>query len=93
MILLGIAYHAVLSVTSFVLEFIFCYPRHGQTFFASINGRACQRDAAKLGIAQASLNIIGDFYLFFLPIPVIWNLQYSLRKKICISAVFMTGFL
>ena len=93
MIYFGIAYHVVLYTTSFILEFVFCYPRSGQGFVAGFIRPSCEHDAAKLGITQAGLNIIGDFYLLFLPIPVIWKLQYSLKKKLRISAMFMTGFL
>jgi hypothetical protein len=92
-IFVGIAFHLILYTTSFVLEFVFCYPRRGQSFLMSFTAPSCAGNAAKLGIAQAVGNIIGDFGLLLTPIPVIWKLQFSFRKKIGVTAIFMTGFL
>ena len=93
LIFIGIAFHLVLYTTCFVLAFVFCYPRGGQSFLISFTAPSCASDAARLGIAQSVANIIGDFYLLLLPVPVIWKLQLSLQKKIGVTAIFMTGFL
>ncbi|MCJ1346583.1 hypothetical protein MMC31_004801, partial [Peltigera leucophlebia] len=42
---------------------------------------------------QGIFNIVSDFYVLVLPLPVVWKLQLPLRKKIAVSAVFMTGLL
>lgn len=93
LIFVGIAFHLILYTTCFVLEFVFCYPRKGESFLVSFAATSCGRDAARLGIAQGVGNIIGDFVLLLTPVPVIWKLQISFRKKIGITAIFMTGFL
>ncbi|KAL8847068.1 MAG: hypothetical protein Q9221_007887 [Calogaya cf. arnoldii] len=36
-------------------------------------------------------NVISDFALLFLPIPMLWKLQMTLKKKISLAAVFATG--
>lgn len=92
-IFVGIVFHLILSTTSFVLEFVFCYPRRGQSFLMSFTAPRCAKDAATLGIAQGVGVIIGDFYLLLMPMPVVWKLQLSLRKKIGVTVIFMTGFL
>ncbi|KAM0796931.1 hypothetical protein BDR22DRAFT_790978, partial [Usnea florida] len=38
-------------------------------------------------------NILSDFMLLILPIPVLWTLQMSLGRKLGIAAVFATGSL
>lgn len=77
-----------------MLEFVFCYPRRGEGFLLTdLPGRPCPAEAARLGIAQGVGNIIGDFYLLIMPMPVVWKLQLSLQKKIGVTAIFMTGFL
>ncbi|KAL8947780.1 MAG: hypothetical protein Q9222_005978 [Ikaeria aurantiellina] len=38
-------------------------------------------------------NIITDFALLFLPVPMVWNLQMNIRKKIGLAMVFATGIL
>ncbi|SLM38834.1 hypothetical protein LPUS_09197 [Lasallia pustulata] len=93
LIFIGIAFHLILYTTSFVLEFVFCYPRRGQSFLMSFTAPSCAGDATKLGIAQGVANIIGDFYLLLTPVPVIWKLQLSFQKKVGVTAIFMTGFL
>ena len=44
-------------------------------------------------IAQGALNVVIDLYIFILPIPVVLGLQMSLRKRIGLLAVFLTGIL
>ena len=39
------------------------------------------------------LNIISDFGLLILPVPMVWKLQMTLKKKSGIAAVFATGSL
>ncbi|KAL8682197.1 MAG: hypothetical protein Q9186_001734 [Xanthomendoza sp. 1 TL-2023] len=36
-------------------------------------------------------NIITDFGLLLLPVPMVWKLQMSLKKKLGVAAVFATG--
>ena len=93
MIFIGIAFHVILYTTCFVLEFVFCYPRRGQSSLMSFTAPSCVGGATKLGIAQGVANIIGDFYLLLTPVPVIWKLQLSFQRKIGVTAIFMTGFL
>ncbi|KAL8951239.1 MAG: hypothetical protein Q9222_002767 [Ikaeria aurantiellina] len=38
-------------------------------------------------------NIITDFAILILPIPMVWNLHVNARKKIGLAAVFATGIL
>ncbi|KAL8798985.1 MAG: hypothetical protein Q9182_006230 [Xanthomendoza sp. 2 TL-2023] len=40
---------------------------------------------------QGICNILTDFGLLFLPIPMVWKLQMSLKKKLGVAAVFATG--
>ena len=42
---------------------------------------------------QGVFNVVSDFYLLLLPVPVVWNLQMPLRKKIGILTIFTTGLL
>ncbi|RYP36602.1 hypothetical protein DL767_003306 [Monosporascus sp. MG133] len=46
-----------------------------------------------LGIATASMNMVIDVVILFLPQRVIWNLNMSFRKKIGVSIVFSLGVL
>ncbi|KAI9789339.1 MAG: hypothetical protein M1816_006228 [Peltula sp. TS41687] len=48
-------------------------------------------DRGKLYNATASLNIIADFALLILPMPVVWHLQMSRRQKLALTGVFALG--
>lgn len=38
-------------------------------------------------------NVLSDFAILIIPMPVLWNLQMSLERKIMTMGVFATGFL
>lgn len=48
-------------------------------------------DIIKTCLAYASLNIISDFVIFVLPLPMVWHLKLSLKEKIGVSLVFTSG--
>lgn len=41
--------------------------------------------------ASAVLNVITDFLILVLPMPVVWKLHMSLRRKIGVSLLFVMG--
>ncbi|MCJ1468754.1 hypothetical protein MMC07_007384 [Pseudocyphellaria aurata] len=45
----------------------------------------------KAGFAYGSMNISSDFFIFTLPLPMIWRLKLSRKEKIGISLIFMSG--
>ena len=52
----------------------------------------CQ-ESIRYGEVQGVFNLVGDIYLLILPMPAVWALQITRRKKFGIMAIFMTGFL
>ena len=45
----------------------------------------------KAGLAYGSMNIVSDFIIFILPLPMVWSLQLSRKEKIGVSLIFMSG--
>ena len=45
----------------------------------------------ELGVASGSLNVLSDFAIFILPIPVVWHLHMARRRKIGVVSVFGVG--
>ena len=78
--------------TCLLMEAISCTPRTGETWLAAQLSRRCGRDLT-LGYVMAAFNVLSDFYLLAIPIPVVWRLQLPLRRKVGVSAVFVTAFL
>ena len=38
-------------------------------------------------------NVISDFAILILPMPSVWKLQMSLKRKMLMTAIFATGLL
>ena len=55
-------------------------------------GARCS-DTVKTNYAAGVFAVASDIYLFVLPLPVLWGLQMSLRRKLELMAVFLTGFM
>ena len=76
----------------FIAFAVLMIPRPGQSLLAAFRSL----DTAKgfsLSIAQSVAGVAIDFFIFCLPIPVVWKLQLPLRQKIGVLAIFMTGLL
>lgn len=43
--------------------------------------------------ASGIFNVISDFAILIMPMPILWKLQMSLRKKLSTISVFALGFL
>lgn len=50
-------------------------------------------DTSAAYLSTAIFNVITDFAILILPMPILWKLQMPRKKKILTTAVFATGFL
>lgn len=85
------AFAAVLVVWCLTVVFfqVFsCAPVH--SFWDFADRRSCI-DTTKFYNGVAISNILFDFILLALPLPMIWQLQMSIRKKIQVSFIFILG--
>ena len=91
MITTGLFYNA-----SMIAYLVVCAPTDGQSQFAYISALAsprCTQTRRPLAVIQGAVNVISDLYLIILPLPAVWSLQISFRRKISISAIFLTGMM
>lgn len=87
----GIAFLSTFYLACMLYHIILCTPRSGQTWYeASIAPRYFKR--IPLGVAQGAVNVASDFYILFLPMRGVWQLQLPTRTKVGISAIFLSGF-
>ena len=77
---------------TFIAYAVLSIPKRGQSQLAAILSVDTAKDIP-LGITQGAVNVASDFFIFCLPIPVVWKLQLRPRKKIGVLAIFMTGLL
>ena len=77
---------------TFIAYAVLSIPKPGQSQLAAILSVDTAKDIP-LGIMLGVVGATTDFFLFCLPIPVVWKLQLPLRKKIGVLAIFTTGLL
>ena len=92
LIYFGIIINFIWYTIVFVLVAYNCIPRPSQTWIEGTTSPLCQ-DAAKRIYVQSIFNVISDFYILIIPIPVVWSLQMPTAKKVGVSLIFMTGLL
>lgn len=91
-IYVGIIWTTLMSLTSVVVVAALCSPRRREAFNNIMVAQRC-RDLNTWSIIQSSLNVLLDFYILYLPIPVVWKLQLGKRRKIGVLGIFMTGLM
>ena len=90
---IGIISIFMVYAASMISYVIGCFPTPGKLWVAAVFSRKCFRESRNRAYVLGVFGVISDFYLYFLPIPVILRLQLPLRKKIGVCAIFMTGSL
>lgn len=85
------AFWAVLVYAiTIVLSGALCAPRSTESFSSLELTIRCGRISTWL-VVQSAFGVLLDFYIFFLPIPIIWKLKLGTKRKIGILGIFMTG--
>lgn len=74
-----------------ILEIFQCTPR--EYIWNKLLPRGSCIDDSAINVTVGVINVISDIAILILPQKVIWNLQISTRKRICISLIFAVGIL
>ncbi|KAL8720257.1 MAG: hypothetical protein Q9225_002855 [Loekoesia sp. 1 TL-2023] len=85
LIYFGVVFNSVFYVI-YLFLYIFLCPN-------SKKDQSCESDLKTLGIATAAINVADDFYILFIPLSAISNLQLPPMRKLGLLAIFFTGFL
>ncbi|KAL8737106.1 MAG: hypothetical protein Q9181_002026 [Wetmoreana brouardii] len=88
----GITVTGLFYFSSMVASLALCAPRGSETYIISFATWRCHRSKA-LAVATGVMNVLSDLYLLILPIRETMRLHNTLRKRIGVLAVFMTGFM
>ena len=92
MIYLGGFWATVMSLTTIIVAGVLCAPRRGESFVSLVSLSRCQHEetwAVIQGVMSATL----DFYLLYLPIPMVWRLKLSTKRRVGVLSIFMTGLM
>ena len=88
----GIALNGLFYLASCIALIILCIPRRGESWTSTSYATRCYH-AEAMGDVQGIFGLISDIYIFILPLPVLYRLHMSLKKKLGITAVFLTGLM
>ncbi|KAL2047262.1 hypothetical protein N7G274_001281 [Stereocaulon virgatum] len=92
MVYFGIMWTTVIPLTSIIVASALCAPRKHESFGSfSLLDRCAQTKT--WAVVQGVLNVCLDFYILYLPVPLVWKLQMEIRRKLGVMAIFMTGFI
>ncbi|KAI9722433.1 MAG: hypothetical protein M1828_004800 [Chrysothrix sp. TS-e1954] len=72
---------------------ILCVPAGDQSWVAVEASRKCSVTGEVLGVVAVTISIVNDFFIMSIPLPAVWDLKLATKKKIGLSAVFITGLL
>ena len=75
-----------------IFSLVICSPWHNETRFEALASKRCAM-VFRYGYATIAFNAISDFYIMFIPIPVVRKLNMSTTKKIQVLSIFSLGFL
>lgn len=89
---IGVSVAATFYITVTIAGLVLSTPWGGENWIADILSHHYWL-YEKFAIPTGVIGMIADWYLLILPIPAVWGLQMSTRKKIGILMVFMTGTL
>lgn len=89
---IGTAAMLIVYFGTVICNLILCVPRPGEAWTSKSEVARCEPSRI-VGYVQGAFSIISDVYIFILPIPVIWHLHLSKRKRYGVIGVFSTGLL
>ena len=91
-IYLGIIIGGLFYLSADIVFLVTCVPRRGVKWASPQFAAQCS-PAANMNYVQGIFGVVSDLYIFILPLPVLWNLQMPTRKKLGITAIFITGLM
>ena len=88
----GITIICLFYIGSSVANFILCSPRRHESWTSTSFVERCDRAAVQADI-QGIFGLVSDLYIFILPLPALRRLRMSSKKKLAVTAVFLTGLM
>ena len=89
---LGLFWNFLLYWSSIPLAIHFCTPKTGQPWNPVTLANSCVK-LTTYTVVQGVLSVALDFYIFFLPVPIVLKLQMSLKRRLSILGIFGTAIL
>jgi hypothetical protein len=55
--------------------------------------RRCATTAQHRFVVLVAFSAVSNWFLFLLPLPIVWRLRLDMRRKVALTLLFMTGLL
>ena len=78
-------------IPSAIAQLYYTTPRPGESWAESFQNPLYDK-TYNLIIPITAVGLVFDLFILILPIAAVLQLQMSLRRKLCVSLMFMTGF-
>lgn len=92
LVYIAIIWATLITLTSLIVAGALCAPWSGESFNSLMVVERCTHQAT-WAVVQGALDMLLDFYILYLPIPMVWKLHMEQRRKVGVIAIFMTGFM
>ena len=86
----GITIMTLFYASYWIVQVYVSTPEHGQSWLEDFK-LSRYSVFSKLAVPLGSVNLVFDVYIFILPIAAVSRLQMSLRRKLEVSAMFLSG--
>ena len=90
----GILFSGLFSLGALSTEAQVCAPswntNDAMEWLSIVSSVACLQNQSP-SYQMAAINLVMDIFILILPLPAIWSLHLQIKKKVAVSAVFMTG--
>lgn len=90
---IGIGYLLITNGVSTIIFGALYVPRNEENYLIRYRSPQYSDIFLNLSTAVAVCNLIADLYLHIIPLPIIWNLQMSSKKRYALIGLFTSGFL
>ena len=93
MVAIGIIIITSQCLAGIIANAILCVPKPGVSWEIADDTHNCIVVSDLLGVILGAVSVFSDLFVILNPIPVVWQLQLPIRKRIGISVIFITGIL
>jgi hypothetical protein len=87
----NLAYTIAWGISTWFVNLTVCTPI-AFYYDRTIPGGHCKNQVVS-GTINAALSLVGDIAILALPLPMVWNLQINMRRKIALCGIFLLGSL
>ena len=89
---LGVVWATLVWLASILVATILAIPRKGESFESpTVAARLAHQYI--WAVVQGVCSMVLDFYLLYLPLPIVWKLQMQRKRKLGFKTIFLTGLM